>query len=373
MKFKFLSLILAILCVMTSFASCGENTADSDSAVSSNIDIQNQSASGDENGGITPEPIVKETYYNSLTGCYVEGGKDKENLRPVAVMVNNLSKAQKVQTGLAGASIIYETMVEGGITRLLAVYKDVAAAGEIGTVRSARYSYVDLANGHDALYFHCGLDPVYCKNYMNKLKLDDIDINTGVYEDYGYRVKNGLDREHTMYTTGELISSAMTENNRRTEKNDKYADLYSSWQNFAAEGETVALSGGIANNITAYFSASYITSFAYDAQSGMYIKSNKSGNNTDYRTEEQLSFKNVLILFTTVGYFDDNYRVYSKLDGGTGYYCTNGTYIKIKWSKGDSYDPIKITDENGNAVKYSAGNSYVCITSNSNKSKTKIQ
>ncbi len=365
MKLKILSLVIAVVCICMLSACVNPNE---DSSVGDNSSYSQVGSGGLESA----EPQKIETYFNNLTGCNVEGSKDKENLRPIAVMVNNLNKAQKVQTGLSEASIVYETFVEGGITRLLAIYKDVAAAGEIGTVRSARYSYVDLANGHDALYFHCGLDPDYCKTYMDKLKLDDIDINTGVFGDFGYRVQNGLSREHTMYTTGELIAASLVDGKRRTEKNTQREKLYEPWQKFASEDEEVLLSGGSANNITSFFSSSYVTKFAYDTETGMYVKSNKSGNDTDYKTGEKLSYKNVLLLFTTVGNFSDNYRVYSKLDGGTGYYCTNGMFVKVKWSKGDTYNPLKITDENGNDVKYSAGNSYVCITSKEAQSKCSV-
>ncbi len=353
--------------MISALAACSSNTGDIGGVPS--YTQQTQSNADDSSSEAEPQ---SKGYFNNLTGCYVEGSKDKEDLRPVAVMINNLTKAQKVQTGLADASIIYETFVEGGITRLLAVFKDVSTAGELGSVRSARYSYVDLANGHDALYFHCGLDTNYCKNHMNSLKLDNIDINTGKYGKYGYRVSNGLAREHTMYTTGELVAKALSDNGRRTTKSDSRSKLYSSWQNFADENEVVTLTGGSANKLSIFFSSSYVTNFTYDSELGKYMKTNKSGNNTDYRTGENLYFENVLILFTTVGYFDDNYRLYSKLDGGSGYYCTNGNFMKIKWTKGDSYDPIRITDENGNSVKYSAGNSYVCIANQSSASKTTI-
>jgi len=65
--------------------------------------------------------------------------------RPVAVMVNNISHAQSVQAGLGDADIIFESLAEGGITRLMAVFYDVSKAGQIGTVRSARYTYAQLA------------------------------------------------------------------------------------------------------------------------------------------------------------------------------------------------------------------------------------
>ncbi len=368
MKFKILALFVAIICVFTVMTACSQNNTGDTEASSANQDV-----TSDINSVNSYEPAAEgEKYYNSLTGCYVEGNKNKENMRPVAVMINNLVSAQKVQTGLADASIMYETYVEGGITRLLAIYKDVSSVGEIGTVRSARYSYVDLANGHDALYFHCGLDPHYTQDLMSEMGLDNININTGAYGKYGYRVKNGLAREHTMYTTGELVWRSLTENKRRTEKNNKTADLYSPWQNFAAEDKKVTLDGGAATNMSVYFSQSYVTNFKYDENLGKYMKLNKSGNNTDYRTGDNLYYKNVLILFTTVGSFDDNYRVYSELDSGTGYYCTNGTYKAIKWTKGDSYDSIKITDENGKQIEYSTGNSYVCITDKKKINQTKI-
>ena len=95
----------------------------------------------------TAEPVL---HKNPLTGV-TELSKDKTDDRPVAIMINNITTAQPVQAGLNQADIIYETEVEGGITRLLAVYQDVSKAATIGTIRSARYAYVDLALGHNAI------------------------------------------------------------------------------------------------------------------------------------------------------------------------------------------------------------------------------
>ena len=223
MKLKMFALIISVVCVFTTFTACGDDTGSNSTPGYTQVG----SNSGEEI--VSGKPEV-EKYYNNLTGCYVEGSKNKENLRPVAVMINNLGKAQKVQTGLADASIIYETFVEGGITRLLAIYKDVGSVGEIGSVRSARYSYVDLANGHDALYFHCGLDKNYTQKLMKQLNLDNIDINTGIYGDYGYRVKNGLAREHTMYTTGELIAKALERVNLQPDYMYRYPHEFSGGQ-----------------------------------------------------------------------------------------------------------------------------------------------
>ena len=139
-----------------------------------------------------PEIII-----NPLTG---EAGlsKGKENDRPVAVMINNISIAQKVQTGVNDADIVYETEVEGGITRLMAVYQDVSKVSQIGSVRSARYPYVDLALGHDAIYVHHGQDPTYCAPHLKDINHISIDQGTPGAK----RISNGLAREHTLYLFG---------------------------------------------------------------------------------------------------------------------------------------------------------------------------
>ena len=66
-----------------------------------------------------PEPVVP-AGMNPLTGLPME--PEYERNRPVAVMLNNLKKAQP-QLGNAQADIIYEVPAEGGITRMLAVYQ----------------------------------------------------------------------------------------------------------------------------------------------------------------------------------------------------------------------------------------------------------
>ena len=97
------------------------------------------------------EPVYP--YAAPLTG---EGlMEDVSGQRPIAIMLNNLSKALP-QAGVAQADVIYEIVAEGGITRMLALFQDVEGVGEIGTVRSARTYYLELALGHDAIYIHAG-------------------------------------------------------------------------------------------------------------------------------------------------------------------------------------------------------------------------
>ena len=82
----------------------------------------------------------------------------ESDTRPIAVMINNHKTAQPYQTGLNDAYLVYEIVVEGGITRMMAVFKDKDTA-TIGTVRSSRHYFLDYAQENDAIYTHFGWSP----------------------------------------------------------------------------------------------------------------------------------------------------------------------------------------------------------------------
>ncbi len=297
-------------------------------------------------------PVVeeeKQVYLNPLTGTEIE--KDKLGCRPVAIMINNISIAQPVQTGVNKADIVYETEVEGGITRLMAVFKDITVVNQLGPVRSARYPYVDLANGHNAVYIHCGQDPKYCAPHLKDI--DDISIDTGKCG--GTRISNGLSKEHTLYTFGDKLLSGIEKTNISTKE-----DNSANWQNFAEIGEELKFENA-ANSITVPFSASYHTVFNYDATKGKYTRSFGSTVRKDYVTGETTDVKNLFVLFTSIRDYSDRYHRQVYLESGNGYYFVNGTYTPINWSKGNTNNSFKFTDQNGNEIKVNAGNSWVCI------------
>ena len=284
---------------------------------------------------------------NPLTGV-ADVSKEVASRRPVAIMVNNVKTAQKVQTGLNAADIIYETEVEGGITRLMAVYQDITDLDKIGTVRSARYPYVDLALGHNAIYVHCGQDPTYCKPHLKDI--DDLSIDTK--SKGAKRISNGLSSEHTLYAIAGDLWENINENFDATASNN------TPWANFTSD--TLTLDGGSAVNVSVPF-PTISTNFTYDAQSGLYTRLSGGTVLTDYYTNEQTQVKNVFVLLTSITNYPDGKHRKVALDSGDGYYVTNGTVQFIKWSKGNSTNGLKFTDTEGKEIKVSVGNSWVCI------------
>ncbi len=87
-----------------------------------------------------------------LTGLNVV--ESNATRRPLAVMVENHPDARP-QVGLIHADWVFEAIVEGGITRFMAVFSS-EDADTIGPIRSARPFYVHWAAGLNALYVHAG-------------------------------------------------------------------------------------------------------------------------------------------------------------------------------------------------------------------------
>ena len=301
------------------------------------------------------KPVNKEPeivyYTNNLTGEQNLLDKDVANYRPVAIMINNISIAQKVQTGLSQADIVYETEVEGGITRLMAVYKDISKVEKVGTVRSARYPYIDLSMGHSAIYIHHGQDPHYARPHLNDTQRLALDTNNA-----GVRIRNeGLASEHTLYGYGDKIWEWLNKKNYKTT-----AESNENWQKFA-DKETAVTYTDIANTVTVTFSKQYTSVFKFDAESGKYVRYFRDTERKDYYTGENEKFKNLFVLETSISYYPDGKHKRVDLTKGEGYYCVNGTYTPIKWAKGSSSSSLKFTTLDGTPLEVNQGNSWVCF------------
>ena len=112
------------------------------------------------------EKIINKDSVNSKmsTTIYVDKPKVKiidvnSKSRPIAVSINN-NHAAWPQAGLQDAYLSYELIAEGGITRILAFFKDTNTE-KIGSVRSARHYFLDYVLENDAIFVHYGLSLIH--------------------------------------------------------------------------------------------------------------------------------------------------------------------------------------------------------------------
>lgn len=285
-----------------------------------------------------------------------------ERNRPVAVMLNNLKKAQP-QLGNAQADIIYEVPAEGGITRMLGVFQTLEGVGDLGSIRSARPYYLELALGHDALFVHAGGSPEAYRD-ISAWDVDNMDgVNGGsdakIFWRDAERRKNAR-YEHSLLTSGENILAYLDQGHFRTEHEEGYETA----QLFTEDGTP---SDGVpAAHVTLRFSQYKTGQFDYDAESGRYLVSQYGAAYTDGNTGEQVGVTNLLVLETSIYVIsgDTAGRLSVKLTGsGEGTYFCGGKAVPITWSKAERNSPLVYHRADGTPLALGKGTSYVCIMS----------
>ena len=305
----------------------------------------------------TPEPEVEVQPVNPLTGLPME--EELINDRPVMIVLNNL-KASLPQQGVSQADIIYEVLAEGGITRMLGVYQSVEGVGKIGSVRSARTYFLDIALGHDAVFLHAGGSP----DAYDKIKawgVTALDCVNGPYEGTLYWRDSGrlamMSREHTVVTSGAKIQELFPKYSFRKEHAEDY-----SYEMLFAENGTPA-GGTDATKISVPFSNYKTGIFTYDAKSGKYLIEEFGSAYVDGNTGKQVSVTNVLVLKTECNLIsgDSAGRITVDLTQGEGWYACGGKMIPIHWSKAGINEPFVYTTQDGEPLTFGAGNSYVNI------------
>ena len=276
--------------------------------------------------------------------------------RPVAVMINNLSAARPVQSGVMDAYIVYEIIVEGGITRYMAVYKDKDTA-KIGTVRSSRDYYLDYALENDAIYVHFGWSP-QAQELIGKLGVNNIN---GLYDDAFWRDNPmNLAYEHTAYTSmDKIIKVAKNKGYRLTSEKDLLLNY--SADEVSIENEESSLK---ADNVSIRYSNVVTTSYKYNPTDKLYYRSVNGSVQKDYVTKKQYTTKNIIISYVDNGNISNDNKGRQELNNigtGKGYYITDGYSIPITWTKTSRNEQTVYKKLNGEEITVNDGNTFIQI------------
>lgn len=292
-------------------------------------------------------------FTNPLTGEACD--EETSHIRPVGMMINNIHVALP-QQGIIHADVMYEVLAEGGITRLFCLFTNYKDLPETGSIRSSRDYYIDLADAHDAIYVHCGGSPGAYETLAAR-KTDNIDgiyFSTPFYRNEWRRTHMGT--EHSMMTTGELLTKGIELKGYRTTSDAK--------QPFSFAAEDREAEGESAKNVKVVFSSFYATStFTYDPEETVYYKGQFDEKHIDGNTDEQLAFKNILLFPVAQGQIagDDKGRMFVSFIGdGEGLYISNGAARKVRWHKPSRTSSYTIFEEDGTTeLLLNPGKTYV--------------
>lgn len=294
-----------------------------------------------------------ETGINSLTGLPID--ESKANNRPIAIMINNYHGAQPLH-GVSEADIMFECPAEGGITRLLSVFKDYEKVPTIGSVRSSRPYFIDLAKSLDAIYVHLG-GSTHAYEKLNSGYIDSIDlISLGqfMWRDSARRSKLGL--EHSAMTSGEKLVEAVKFKGYKTQIDPKFKNTL----NFGEKSQV--LDGQDVKEVSAIFSDYKRTTFTYDAQKQTYLISQFKGPQIDGNINEQNSKQNVIFLDVNGQKIDNSKLLSLTTTGeGTGKYFSGGKCVDIKWSRSEGANSFKFFTTDNQALIMMPGKIYVCV------------
>ena len=290
------------------------------------------------------EPQVKIVNVNSKT-------------RPYAVMINN-NHAAWPQCGIQDAYIVYEIVAEGGITRMMALYKDKYPT-KVGSVRSARHYFIDYAEENDAIYIHWGGSPqAYSRISKGINDLDGMALEGGTF----FRDKS-LRRayEHTGFVNLEKAKSVAEKRNYVRDTNKDLLLNYS-----AKEIDLSNKDQAESDNIVRFkYSYYHTTSYEYDEENKVYKRYMAGKANTDLNTKEQYTAKNIIVY--KIGNYSLNdqsnkgRQELKNIGSGDGYYISNGYAVPITWEKTSHSGQTVYKYKNGEEIIVNDGNTFIQI------------
>lgn len=274
---------------------------------------------------VVPEPEPVPEPGSLLNGLPLEA--PLKNSRPIAVMLDNHIGARP-QAGLGQADVVVEALAEGEITRYMALFQS-RDPETIGSVRSARPYFVDLALGYDAYYVHAGGSPQALSDIVKKRVADVDSLHEGKAT---FWRRNHKKAPHNLYTSPAAVRAAAGNRGYRSEW--KGID-----QQFGFEGNPT---GGTAfRQVNLRFKeprssdkVGYTAAFTVSLESGVLARSVNGQTHVDEITGEAITAGNLLILKARHRVLDSAGRLEVDLIGsGEGYYCTGGQYWPIVWEK----------------------------------------
>ena len=299
-----------------------------------------------------------------FTGLWID--EDIVNKRPYAFMFNNIKNAFP-QSGTSEMDIIYEAVVEGGITRLMGITQNITS-DRIGSLRSARPYYVSIAKEYDALYIHIG-GSEDAKKKIKALGVADFDGNSGLGNTLIYRDKS-IRAPHNAFTSKERIDKVVDSKDYHKE----YEGVKDNHFVFYDEVQEISGDGSASEKINIELSGYAKPYFTYNKEDELYYRYAFDKEHIDKNTNKQLAFTNIIIQYVKQWAYDDHDRQKMDIDDskGDGVYISAGEYKEITWKRNEEKLTMQYLD-NGKLLTVNPGKTYIALVPTDKKSKTVIK
>lgn len=244
-------------------------------------------------------------------GSYME--KPKEPAPLVGVMIDNHEDARQYQRGLEKAAFVQEQLVEGFMTRFVAVFSANDLPNDVGPIRSVRPYFVDGTNPVLSALFHVGGSPDGLQR-LKDLRVTSFNAISGIDPLFSYH-KEAPAPHHRFIGSGSLATLIARQPFPAVAVDGLFP-----------RGPSAATGAAMRINID-YRNRVHNLSYAYDAKARSYVKEN---NGTVYPP----SPRNLLVLETDVEVLDELGRLAVDMNGGgAALLFRDGTVQKGAWAK----------------------------------------
>jgi len=289
---------------------------------------------------VTPAPVVPAPLRGTLVP---EGSTTQPSL---AAKIDNHEEARP-QIGLERTDIVFEELVEGGLTRYVAVWQsDIPDL--IGPVRSIRPMDPDIISPLGGIVAFSG----------GQERFVDMMRATPVYN----AIHGQSDTESTFYRM-DGRSSPHDVVVKAQELVSQHLDLAAPAQQFAysydVPSSTAATDGAPIGSIDIVFSDARYPGWDWDATSATYLRSQEGA--PDYDTNgDRLSAVNVLVLRVDEVYdYDADVPQAVLVASGEAEVSTGGKTVHATWSKDSATSPIRLVDGSGATIRLAPGNTWI--------------
>jgi hypothetical protein len=287
---------------------------------------------------ITPPPMT----LTPLTGEPVPAGSV---VGPsLAAKIDNHVDARP-QVGLEHTDLVFEELVEGGLTRYVAVWQSDVPA-EIGPIRSIRPMDPDIISPLGGIVAYSGGQDRFVRA-MKATEVYNAIHGQADTADLMYRTASKISPHNVLVLAPELIA--------------RHADLLPPPQQFAfapdAASSSAVRDGSPITAIALRFGAPSTPSWAFDNASGKYLRSQAGVPDLD-TVGAQLSADNVIVLRVPIGN-DGGVPKTELLGAGEGWVSSGGFSIPCTWSKDSRTGLIRLVDADGDVVRLAPGNSWI--------------
>lgn len=303
----------------------------------------------------TPTPTSTPTPTQVLPTARFSGLPTEEaNLsrRPIAAMIDNFPSANP-QFGMSKASVVFEALAEGGLTRFMPVF-ETSDLGQIGPIRSTRQYFIDWARPYGALLVHAGGSPQAMSTFEQDPGIMHLNL---LYVDWPSWRGEEREAPHNLYTSGPLLDQFIE---------SQEAPRDQPYEGFDHKPELNEGARPLSQTIFMVFSPIFSEGvrWEYDRSSNTYLRYQWDEPHMDALTNQQLAAKNVAVIMVPEAPVPEDEA--GRLDvvttgSGEMVLFQDGRASKGTWEKAAPDAPLRLIRADGGSVELNPGLTWIAV------------